>query len=199
MKNLFLHALTASLCTLVAPLAHSTVLTFEDRPASAAFFLADYHGFTFGTNSLATTAWFSTGVVNAGYAPSSGSNYISTDFQLYAPGLASEPTQAITSAVDFVFDGAFFTGFDGIFYNLYNDGILVHTSANTFIDATPRFVGSGYAGAVDEVVVYGRQGYYALDDFTFHAVANSVPEPGSFALLGLGLAGLVATRRRQRG
>lgn len=36
-------------------------------------------------------------------------------------------------------------------------------------------------------------GYVAMDNVTF----NRVPEPGTFALLGLGIAGLVASRKRK--
>ena len=37
---------------------------------------------------------------------------------------------------------------------------------------------------------------YGIDDLTF--TLNSVPEPGTLAIIGLGLAGLAATRKRKQ-
>lgn len=39
---------------------------------------------------------------------------------------------------------------------------------------------------------------FVVDDFTLTSDASSVPEPGTIALLGLGLAGLAASRRRRQ-
>jgi hypothetical protein len=179
--------------------AQAAVLTFEDVPLSTGrhFFLADYHGFTFGTNSLATNAWFYTDEVTSFYTPKSPTHFIATDFQLYN-GTLFEATQSITSVTDFVFDGAWFTGQDQIRYQLYNNGVLVHTSTDSQLlnDTTPIFVNSGYTGLVDEVVILGTQGFYALDDFTYNT-GTGVPEPTSLALVLLaGAVGVGATRRK---
>lgn len=39
---------------------------------------------------------------------------------------------------------------------------------------------------------------FVVDDFTLTSDASSVPEPGTLALLGLGVAGLAASRRRKQ-
>ena len=179
--------------------AHASVLTFEDVPLTTGphFFLANFHGFKFGTNVLATTAWFYTDEVSAFYTPKSPSHYIATDFSLYT-GAQFEATQSITSVTAFIFDGAWFTGQDKIRYQLYKSGLLVHTStdSHSLTDTTPQFVNSGYTGLVDEVVIFGTQGYYALDDFTYNT-GTGVPEPTSLALVLLACAvGAGAARHR---
>lgn len=191
-------ALLAAACMGTA--TQAAVLTFEDLPAGGPqFFLADYNGFRFGTNNIQTTAWFWSDEVTPFYTPSSPTHYVATDFQLYSGG-AFEATQGITSAADFVFNGAFFSGEGQIRYQLFNNGGLVYTSTDSaaLADATPLFVSSGYAGAVDEVVILGKQGFYIMDDFTYNTQTVPVPEPGAVSLVLLaGFMGLVATRRKK--
>ena len=102
---------------------------------------------------------------------------------------------------DMVFDGAWFAGLQGatVQYELYLDGALVGTSAVLDPTGAPTFLASGYSGLVDAIEFVGPAlDSVVMDDFTFHAQANAVPEPASAALLLAGLAGL-AIRRRQRG
>ena len=179
----------------------AAVLTFEDVPnaTGAHFFVADYYGFKFGDNLLATNHWFYTDQVTAFYTPQSPTHFIATDFGLFT-GAPFEVAQSITSAVDFVFDGAWFSGEGQIFFKLYNNGVLVHTSVVSGIlsNSPPLAVNSGYTGLVDEVVVLGKQGFYAMDDFTYNTGQSlTVPEPASLALVLLaGVLGAGATRRR---
>ena len=192
---------TAALVGVVTAIAGLTpamadVLTFDDLTGTK-FFLADYNGFQFGDNNLATNAWFYTDQDANGYTAKSGSEFIATDFQLYDPTL-EQATMPISRAAAFVFDGAYFSGQESISYELYSQGSLVFTSAATPIGFTPEFVASGYSGAVDQVVVVGKQGYYGLDDFTYHNISAAVPEPATWAMMiaGVGVAG--AALRRQR-
>lgn len=101
-----------------------------------------------------------------------------------------------------VVDGAWFTGFHTVSLNLYNDGLLVHSTPalELFGTGPARFLASGYAGLVDSVTVLGVSGAYAMDDVTFH---GEVPEPGMPELLFAGMlaaAGLnVALRKTAQG
>ena len=77
---------------------------------------------------------------------------------------------------DVVFDGAFFSGygsnrgFQPISFQLYSNNALVHTSGSIDLGdgSGPTWLASGYAGAIDTVVVMGSHGYYVMDDVTFN-------------------------------
>lgn len=179
--------------------AKAAVLTFDDL-TGIQFFTSNYSGFQFGTNDIATTAWFHTDEISPSYSAYSLTQFIGTDSQLYDSSNPYQATQSITRATAFVFDGAYFSGSEPVGYQLLLNGALVFTTApSSQLTNTPIFVASGYAGAVDEVIVFGPQGFYGLDDFTYHAVSG-VPEPATWAMMVLGFAGLgfLAYRRRNQ-
>lgn len=188
----------ASVLAAIVP-AKADVLTFDDLTGSE-FFTSNYNGFQFGTNNIDTTAWFYTGAISPDYKAHSPTQYIGTDSQLYDPSNVYEAAQSIKGATAFIFDGAYFSGFETVGYQLLLNGSLVFTTApSSELTDTPTFVASGYAGAVDEVIVFGAQGFYGLDDFTYHAVSG-VPEPSTWAMMILGFAGVgfMAYRRRNQ-
>lgn len=191
--------LTAAACLFlsVASVSYAATLTFEDlnpSPASFDVMPSPYGGFTF-------SGWFFG--PDTLYTPASGMIDLFTDYaDPNDPGAyVITNNNAIAAASPFIFNGAAFSGFSGVTFELYLGGNLVHTSA-TLPDAAgataylPTMLSSGYSLPVDTVKVSGVQGYYSMDDFSYQAV-SSVPEPGSFALLGLGLGVLVLTRKRQ--
>jgi hypothetical protein len=193
----------AAAAVMAVPAANAvTVLTFEDCGCSATgIFTAEYKGFSFGNLDVKTNDWFWAQAA-APFGASSGTANVSTDASQYND-LPYEDSSAITSATDFEFIGAAFSGFDtnadgseaNVFYKLYNDGALVFTSTfSAQLSDTATFFASGYSGAVDAVVIAGPQGYYAMDDFT----VSAVPEPSTYALMFGGLAALGAVARRRK-
>ncbi len=199
MRELSLKSLVLFFGISSAIASNSATLDFENldpSPASFDVMPSPYAGFTFsgwyyGPDTLYTPA---SGVIDlfTDYAdPSNPDAYVIT------------VNNAITSATPFIFEGASFSGYSGVTFELYLGGNLVHTSA-MLPDAPdvdpymPTFLASGYSLAVDTVKVSGVQGFYAMDDFTYSAVA-SVPEPATYAMLVVGLLAVGGiAKRRQR-
>ena len=189
--------MTATVIAGAAP-AGATVLSFDDLPAATAAFLANYNGFTFGTNNAQTTAWLHSSEASTFYVPSSGSVYAVTDAQK-SSGDIFEDSQPISRATPFIFDGASFSGINQVRYTLYNGSTQVYLSPDS--PELPRgssiFIPSGYGGLITSVVISGRQGFFAVDDFTF---TSPVPEPATFGMFALGILGIcgywLARRRR---
>ena len=178
-------------------LSLATVLGFEDldpSPASFDVMPSPYLGFTF-------TGWYYG--PDMLYIPASGVIDLFTDYADPANPDAYVITvnNSITSATPFIFEGASFSGYSGVTFELYRGGNLVHTSA-TLPDAPDvdpymsTFLASGYSFAVDTVKVSGVQGFYAMDDFQYQA--GPIPEPATYAMLIFGLLAVGGAVMRRR-
>lgn len=72
-------------------------------------------------------------------------------------------------------------------------------NANTAILGIEFGIGSGWNGSFSGFVDNVRVGFGTdTQAYNFESTASDVPEPGSFALLGLGLVGVLAARKRKR-
>jgi len=172
----------------------AAVLAVASAPASAAF-----------VGSYAASNWTqaaNTGVINISGAPNSvaltssnaGGGAHNTDF-----------TIAATTAGNVSFNWSFVNGDqDGSSFDPFGwllNGSFTQLSANDLF-GTQSGTASFFVNAND---VFGFRAHSSDSGFgastttigNFSAPDNNVPEPGSLALLGAGLAGLVAFRKRK--
>ena len=168
------------------PFASATVLTFDDITTD------DFVGANYGGLDWSHGDWFAFSGEQAPFTAHSGDVRITTSFT------DTDANSIIGLGQGMTFQGAWFAGYEdvSVTFQLYDHGQLVATSATLATAATPAWLGSGYAGLVDEVVVSSAtQGAFVMDDFTF---APAVPEPATTALMAAGLLTLAATAIRRR-
>jgi hypothetical protein len=95
-----------------------------------------------------------------------------------------------------IFNGAYFSGWNTIGYDLYYHGSKVASTPDVDNTHVSTFIASNYSGLVDRVFIRGSQSYFAMDNFTFNENSSQVPEPTTMLLLGLGLMGVAGVRRK---
>jgi hypothetical protein len=75
-----------------------------------------------------------------------------------------------------------------------------------FFDTTRSGMGGSFAGLsftseFDRIVIatqHNYSGVFAIDDFRFEGGTQPVPEPATMLLMGTGIAGLIAARRKKK-
>jgi hypothetical protein len=179
--------------------ASTVVLNFDDLGGfQSGASLTNYHGVSFDGN------FFTYDSYQPPYNASSGNTRAAVNLTSVGPG----ESIFTFDTPDQYFVGAYFAGYGTnagflpIHFNLYNNGNLVGTSSALDLDSsgTPTWLASGYNGAVDYVGIVGYKGYFVFDDLTYSSTPTGrVPDAAStLSLMGMGLAALVALRRRVR-
>ncbi len=204
----FIAALIALGVVWVVGVAHATpvTLTFEDLwsgglPLSGTV-PNSYHGFTWNVGTVNPSWTTKTGTLPA---PSGFNNTIDGNVGIFVASgdTAGMERTARFSVRDLLLGGVYNDGESTWLYG-YRDGTLVDSAyvAAPFTGSTVTLRWNGISELLVAPDTSGTHhsgvlgfGYkVVLDDITY-----DVPEPGTLALVGFGLAGLLAWRRRGRG
>lgn len=196
--------LLAALLSIAAVSANATVLTFDDVPGAHANRYgvinpnASYHGFSFKSSSpysyFSSTYWMDTVGSNYNYGAHSG------EFTMLSTGNGHLAVKAFDNA-DFTFNGVWAATWGrypsrNVTISGYNNGAMAWSSVGVLTPTFSHFAGAN--GLIDELRISAGSAFL-IDDLALNEVAQAeVPEPGSLALLGLGLAGFALTRRRKQ-
>ena len=183
MKQTIVGLLAAAACAL----ANATVIHFDDLSGDETLpIAAGYAGFD----------WINMGTVRADAYPGSGfeAGTVSGDNVAYN-WYGAPATVASSDGSAFAFTGAYFTSAwadQEISFEGWRNGQQLFASGATTLETTaPTWIQLDWAG-IDTLVIYNSSPtQWAMDEFT-------VPEPGSLALVGTSLLGLMAARRRRR-
>ncbi|WP_321492738.1 PEP-CTERM sorting domain-containing protein [uncultured Desulfobacter sp.] len=158
----------------------ATVLTFDENPANNSWG-GTYQGFTM-TNS---------GIYNYTNTPVSGDNFLIN---------YNSRVGEFSYGSNFFFNGAYFSGSSAATVNVwgYSSDSLVH-STQINVTQTMAYFDFNWAG-IDEIMwdpIDPTVVNVGIDNFTFNADQNPVPEPTTILLFGVGLLGLAGVNRRK--
>ena len=154
------------------------------------------YGITFGSDSLALVSDADGGTGNFSNNPSGDT----VAFFQSGPGDVMDVAAGFTTGFSFYYAAAV-AGFVDVYSGLDGTGTLL---AQINLAATPnpysvwQETGVAFSGTAESVIFGGSANYIGFDNITLGSAVATVPEPGSLMLLGAGLAGLGAVRRRRK-
>jgi len=186
--------LPAVLLILFTVSSQAAILTFDDisgQSQNSVGAIGNYQGFNFGaTNSLNRLDWIDT----VGSYWDQGS--VSGDFTMFnnytGTGIITDENSA-----DFSFDGLWAKTWGNAsartaYIRGFNNGSEIWTSQITLNSQFTYF--SGVSGLIDELRL-DLGNYFLVDNLALNETTQSVSEPASLALFGLGILSLVGIRR----
>jgi PEP-CTERM motif len=212
MRRTFTRALAVA--ALALPTAASAQLaTFDDNPtANGAYNCLTDGGGTLIRNGYAGFNWSNFYVAGGNQAATNTGGVGYRNGMITAPCIALNGfggPSTLSSTSDFIFNGGFFSA---AFSNSLQVRIRAFNAANTEIFTTllnlntagPQLLNVAWAGvrSVTFAAGDGQPGsQFVFDNFRFNNTPDpnvpTVPEPSTYALLGTGLIGIAAMRRRR--
>ena len=162
------------------------------------------YGITFGSDSLAIINAASGGTGNTFNEPFGGTTCL---FFLSGPGDLMNVPAGFTTGFSFYYSSPFATGSISVYSGLNGTGtLLAYLSLPETPNGVPTFsynyafwepIGVSFSGTAESALFSGSANYIAFDDVTLGASRPpGAPEPATILLLGSGLVGLAALKKR---